>query len=96
MLQDQLFYYGIVLDNKVESNIINNLRSKKIGLQMIENHFSKLPTPFKSGKVLHYNIRLSNLIEEQKEDLYKTISGGVRKYVDNTIDIYDLMNKKSS
>ncbi|MFC2185691.1 hypothetical protein ACFCT7_00145 [Fulvivirgaceae bacterium LMO-SS25] len=96
LLQDQLYYYGIVLDNEVESILIDNLRNEKIEKQLIEGHFFKMPTPFKSGKVQHYNVRLGNLIEEQKEDLYKTISGSVRRYVDNTIEIYDLMNKKSS
>jgi len=96
LLQEQLFYYGIVLDNEVESIIIDNLRSKKSEQQLVADHYCRLPTPFKIGKVQHYNIRLSNLIEAQKEDLYKTISGGVRKYVDNTIEIYNLMNENSS
>lgn len=94
LLQDQLFYYGIVVDNEVELIIIDNLRRKKIEQTMVDAHFKKLATPFKSGKVQHYNVNLSNLTEDQKENMYKTIAGGVRKYVDNTIEIYDLMNLK--
>lgn len=96
LLQDQLNYYGVIVDNEVESKIINSIRNKDVKQELIEAQFYKLPTPLKSGKVQHYNIRLSNLTEEQKEDMYKTVSGTVRKYVDNTIEMYNLMNKKNS
>lgn len=94
LLQDQLHYYGIIIDNEVEGRIIDSLRNSEVEPELINGHFHKLLTPLKSGKVQHYNIRLSNLTEDQKENMYKTISGGVRKYVDNTIEMYELMNKK--
>ncbi|MCU0421717.1 MAG: hypothetical protein MUC81_02810 [Bacteroidia bacterium] len=96
LLQDQLHYYGIIVDNEAEARIIDSLRLKQIDESLIKGHFYRLATPLKSGKVQHYNVRLSNLEEEQIEDMYKTVSGSVRKYVDNTIVIYELMNKKSS
>ena len=96
LLQDQLNYYGIIVDNEAETRIIDSLRRKQVEESLIKGHFYKLATPLKSGKVQHYNVRLSNLEEEQIEDMYKTVSGGVRKYVDNTIEIYELMNKNSS
>jgi len=94
LLQDQLNYYGIIIDNEVESRIIDSLRRKEVEQELIRGHFYKIATPLKTGKVQHYNIRLSNLTEEQIEDMYKTVSGGVRKYVDNTVEMYELMNKK--
>jgi len=94
LLQDQLYYYGIIIDNEVESRIIESLRNNEVEKKLINGHFYRLPTPLKSGKVQHYNVRLSNLTEEQIEDMYKTISGGVRRYVDNTIEMYEIMNKK--
>ncbi|WP_154669987.1 hypothetical protein [Flavobacterium silvisoli] len=96
LLQDQLNYYGIIVDNEAEARIIDSIRREQIDESLIKGHFYKLATPLKSGKVQHYNVRLGNLTEEQIEDMYKTVSGGVRKYVDNTIEIYELMNKNSS
>lgn len=99
LLQDQLSYYGIVVDNEVETRIIDGIRNKDVRKDLIAAQFHKLPTPLKSGKVQHFNIRLSNLTDDQIEDMYKTVSGSVRKYVDNTIEMYELMKqneKKSS
>lgn len=93
LLQDQLYYYGVILDNEVECRIIESIRKKEVEKEVIDRQFFKVPTPLKSGKVNHYNVRLSNLTEEQIEDMYKTVSGGVRKYVDNTIEMYETMNK---
>jgi len=93
-LQDEVFYYGVILDNKVESKIIEGLRNKQLNKELIESHFIKLQTPLKSGKINHYNIKLDSLTEDQLEDMYKGVSGSVRKYVDNTIEMYELMQKK--
>ena len=96
LLQDQLYYYGVILDNEVECKIIESVRKKEVKEEVITRQFFKIPTPLKSGKVTHYNVKLSNLTDEQIEDMYKTVSGSVRKYVDNTIEMYELMNKKNS
>lgn len=94
LLQEQLSYYGVVIDNEAEAKIIDSLSKNEIKQELIEEHFHRIPTPFKSGKVYHYNVRLRNLTQNQISDMYKTVSGGVRKYVDNTIEMYESMNGK--
>jgi hypothetical protein len=46
----------------------------------------------KSGVIMHYNLHLDSVSEDQLEDLYKNVSGEPRKYVDNTIEMFKLMN----
>lgn len=94
LLQDQLYYYGIIADNNVENKIIEGRRKNGKEKELIDSHFIQLRTPLKSGKVSHYNIKLDSITDDQIEDMYRTVSGGVRKYVDNTSDIYNEMNKK--
>jgi hypothetical protein len=94
LLQDQLKYYGIVADNKVEEYIIDKNRKLEPGEPRVDRAFVRLKTPFKSGSILHYNIHLDSVSGEQLENLYKSVSGESRKYVDNTIEMFNLMNKK--
>lgn len=92
LLQDQLKYYGIVADNKIEEYIIDKNRNLKPNEPKVDRSFVKLKTPFKSGNIMHYNLHLDSVNPEQLEDLYKSVSGEPRKYVDNTIEMFKLMN----
>jgi hypothetical protein len=92
LLQDQLKYYGIVADNKVEEYIIDKNRQLKPNEPSVDRAYRKLKTPFKSGSIMHYNLHLDSVSSEQLEDLYKSVSGEPRKYVDNTIEMFKLMN----
>ncbi len=92
LLQDQLKYYGIVADNKVEEYIIDKNRKLIPNEPKVDRAFIKLKTPFKSGSVMHYNLHLDSVSAEQLEDLYKSVSGEPRRYVDNTIEMFKLMN----
>jgi hypothetical protein len=94
LLQDQLKYYGIIADNKIEEYIINKNRQLKQNEPKVDRAFIKLKTPFKSGSITHYNLHLDSVSQEQFEDLYKNVSGEPRKYVDNTIEMFKLMNPK--
>lgn len=92
LLQDQLHYYGIIADHEVESRIMDSLEHRGMEPRLIDMHFCKLSTPLKTGRVRHYNIALDSLTEDQLQGMYRTVSGGVRKYVDHTLEMYRLMN----
>ena len=92
LLQDQLKYYGIIADNKVEEYIIDKNRKLSPNEPRVDRAFIKLKTPLKGGTITHYNLHLDSVSSEQLEDLYKSVSGEPRKYVDNTIEMFKLMN----
>lgn len=94
LLQEQLFYYGIIADNNAEARL-KTLMEEKSG-DFEHNHFIRLSTPLKSGKVNHFNVRLNSIQADQLDYLYDSVSGTARKYVDNTIEIYNLMNPGKS
>lgn len=89
LLQDQVFYYGIILDNNAEAFLKRFLKQNDPEFKPI--HFIRMPTLLKAGKILHYNIKMNSLGDDQLEDLYETVSGQPRKYVDNTIEMYKVM-----
>ena len=93
LLQEQVFYYGIVLDNNSEAML------KKVIIQNDPEfkpiHFIRLPTILKTGKIIHYNIKMNSLFDDQLDYLYETVSGQPRKYVDNTIEMYEAMKDGS-
>ncbi|MEZ4922165.1 MAG: hypothetical protein R2780_03250 [Crocinitomicaceae bacterium] len=91
LLQDELYYYGIIADNNVQAFLGQN---DKIETSEVDHYFLWTETPLKRGMVNHLNIKLDSLTEDQLNDLYNHVSGSVRKYVDNTIKMYELMNKK--
>jgi hypothetical protein len=76
------------LDNNAEKYWRNNLPS--------DNDFYKFEkTPLKKGNVNHLNLRLNQEVGIQElESLYESVSGAVRIYVDNTIDMYKKINKR--
>lgn len=90
LLQEELFYYGVILDNNAEAILKDAIQRKDPALKY--NHFVRLPTPLKSGKINHFNLQMKNLFDDQMEYLYNSIAGHARKYVDNTIEMYQLMN----
>ena len=89
LLQEQLFYYGVIVDNNAEVLLKKFIEEKNSHFE--PNHFIRISTPLKNGKVNHFNLRLRNLEEDQLDYLYNSVSGQPRKYVDNTIEIYKEM-----
>lgn len=92
-LGEQLYYYGIALDNNVERKINEGINSEKID----ENHFSDFlfnhKTPLKNGNVNHYNIKFKELNKSHIQDLYNSVSGITRNYVDNTLSMFDAIDE---
>jgi hypothetical protein len=87
LLQEEIQYYGVVLDNHAETFLNENLATIKVS-----NYYS-MKTPLKKGNVLHTNLSLvdGELKRPDLVALYKTVCGQTRIYVDNTIQIYDAM-----
>lgn len=94
LLQEDLFYYGIVIHNSAE---------QKLTRLSDESYFKDLLTPLKSGNIYHYNLNwFAYLTEEDKsnkvlEKAFKKVtkkhrgltSGRPRKYLDNTLQVFN-------
>jgi len=87
LLQEEINYYGFILDNNAEKYWKNNFPSDK-------NFYKLAKTPLKKGNVNHLNLKLNKEVKTQEfESLYESVSGTVRIYVDNTIDMYKKIDK---
>lgn len=86
-ISNQLYYYGIVLDHNAQKKI-NDLNDERIS-----NQFVVCKTPFKNGKIQHSNFDFRKSDEYKNIDYnnyYNTVSGNIRMYVDNTIDMISM------
>lgn len=93
LLQNEVHYYGIVLDNEAETEVKKFTSLSKDHAQLMKTYFSQLETPLKAGKVKHYNVNLHNIDGDNIDILYNTVSGHIRKYVDNTNEMLMEMNR---
>ena len=85
-LQEELNYYGVVLDRYVERDIENE--TNRIS-EKFDKLTMRLKTPMKSGRISAVNISLydNSLEDAHLNELYYTVDGKPRLYVDNTIEI---------
>jgi len=104
LLQEEVNYYGVVLHNSVDS-YLNKMQVDPD--TNIKQQFIEIKTPLKTGSIMHNNINWFKTLRESTEDKskikekfeniiteLKTItSGAPRKYIDNTIDVFNIMNK---
>ena len=90
-LEEELLFFGIALDHKVEKK----LRTLKVPLE--DNLFVDKKVPTKSGKIKHKVINWLNISKdaigsdnhiEVLEKLYENMSGRPRLYLDNSIEVY--------
>ena len=99
LLQDEVNYYGIVAHNSIDS-YLHTLDPELPAAKL----FFEVKTPMKAGKITHRNIDWfyflgsykNSLTEEKREKLHyyldslKTlVSGAPRKYIDNTLEIFE-------
>lgn len=96
-LQQEVYFYGVVFHDSVE------LKLKDILTLQYRNECISYDTPFKKvGKIKHYVVDWT-IIDELKgmggnptcmdivNELYLTVSGEPRKYVDNTVEFVNSM-----
>lgn len=90
LLQEELFYYGVILDHNAENFYKKNIKQ-------FDGHsiYEFLKTPFKHGKVLHANLETESKTKlEDLDKFYETVCGTTRLYVDNTIEMFKLILEK--
>ena len=86
LLQEEIQYYGVVLDNHAEAF----LNANKEAISTSSLYFS-IKTPLKKGVITHTNLSLLNnsLKGSDLNNLYNTVCGSTRIYVDNTISVFN-------
>ncbi|PXV66819.1 hypothetical protein CLV62_10479 [Dysgonomonas alginatilytica] len=93
LLQEDLQYMGIVIHHSVEDYII---KKNKYISNKYKRYFKEIDTPFKYGYRKHMNIDYTILelntsaeMRSKIEDRKRITSGNPRKYIDNTLKIFD-------
>ncbi|MEQ8554385.1 MAG: hypothetical protein RIC06_00835 [Cyclobacteriaceae bacterium] len=92
LLHDQLYYYGIITDNNTDKKIEAFKKSDSHRMDEIDLFWGL--SPLKSGSVFHHNVNLASHPENELKNLYNSVSGIVRKYVDNTLSMFNEMRSK--
>ena len=94
-LQNELLLYGAVLHHSMEKRLVD------IGkIQLFDSlDIYRYPVPMKSGKINHYIVDWigdSKNSCELVSNLYNSVSGKPRKYVDNTIEFLKWLKKEKA
>lgn len=96
LLQDELSFYGCILDSTSESKLLE--------LNLLKDDFVyKYGAPLKSGKINHFVLNWVDIYETQTledsgsavEKMYLTVCGKPRLYVDNTINFVKEIKRKN-
>ncbi len=92
LLQEDLQLYSVIADHSFQKKI----QDKNIG--ELDAIFSFYKAPLKSGKANHYILKPSLQLREKTIDylnnLYRTVSGKPRQYIDNTIDFINSLDSQ--
>ena len=108
LLQEEVQYYGIVAHNSIDE-YISNMTNNEISENYVTlASFKEIKTPLKSGNIIHSNVNWfyyldlgafeESVIKKQFYTYIKKIklltSGSPRKYIDNTINVFELIYKE--
>jgi hypothetical protein len=95
LLHEEMQILSIVVDHQAEKTI-NDFKSK---LNVDRNLLMYL-TPMKCGKVNHKLLRLSDATMEEGvvwlNELYYSVSGKPRVYIDNTLSLYEFIKENKN
>ena len=82
-LHNELLMYGVILHNTMEKRLIDTKTMTKIE----DDWIFKYEVPMRAGKITHYVVdwRPDSIKTEHFPNLYLSVSGAPRRYVDNTI-----------
>jgi hypothetical protein len=100
LLQEEVNYYGVILHNSVDSYV--SKKEAKLSIEAKKFIFEK-KVLLKSGLIQHKNINWFRFLGDDLENFQKTkddfekivktlrsiTSGSPRKYIDNTIEVYN-------
>ena len=85
LLHDELLLYSAILDNNIEAKL-NKIGTHSLPKDIIVDY----KTPLKSGKIIHKLLKPTNNKTPEAitnlEQIYESVSGRPRLYIDNTID----------
>jgi hypothetical protein len=89
LLHDDLNMLTVILDHNAE-NMIDTFKDEEL---LVKNNLVKYEACMKYGKTIHTLLKpgKNNILECQKHlsDIYKSVSGKPRQYLDNTKKFYD-------
>ena len=99
LLQEEVYYYGIVAHNSIDKYFNEALKAKKV------EDFIEIKTPLKVGLVSHQNLNWFSYIADDDPTIKKEFddqilkiksltSGHPRKYIDNTIEVFNSIYTK--
>jgi hypothetical protein len=96
-LHNEVLLYGIVLHHSMEKYLISNDM-----MELFENYeLHRYQTPLTDGKIYHYIVAFPQghffkqcNPESVISQLYNTVSGNTRRYVDNTLDFVRWLAKR--
>jgi hypothetical protein len=97
-LQNEVVIYGVVLHHTMERHLIGNGWMKELDGKSI----LKYPTPLKQGTITHYFVdwlaspMKTSELKNSLPDLYGTVSGSARQYVDNTMSFVNWKEKQNT
>lgn len=88
ILQEDLHYYGVIANRDVEKDIELHFESEdyKTLVYSIDTPMKGYKATYKNITIISYDLEKSTL-----NDLYYTVDGKPRVYVDNTIHVYEKM-----
>lgn len=98
-LQNELVIYGVVLHHTIERYLIEKEWMEKL---LDSDYIIKYPTPLTQGIITHYLVnwleskRHPSKLKSSLADLYCKVSGGARRYVDNTKSFVDWKEQQNT
>jgi hypothetical protein len=97
-LQNEMKLYGAIFHHTAEQALIMAGAQRLLGFVYLQ----KYKVPLSNGKVTHHIINWTGFCNSMKSkielvnDLYSSVSGTPRLYVDNTLEFVEWINKNSS
>jgi hypothetical protein len=91
-LQNELQLYDVILHHTTEKQLLNlNQKETKVVSIFSTGVINRYQVPMKSGKIFHYMLDWTGWSSEENSlklvtQLYNSVSGAPRLYVDNTLD----------
>ena len=86
LLAEETYFYGSVIHHTAE------VKFDEFDDDFLKKIVSRSQIPMKKGMVMHsyadWTVALDNSLEDLINPLYKTVSGNIRRYVDNTMSTY--------
>ncbi|PWI28846.1 hypothetical protein DI383_14620 [Flavobacteriaceae bacterium LYZ1037] len=109
LIEEDVNYLGVSCHNSIDSYLEKNKQQAE-NSNLIEGLLFSSVTPLKCGKIFHRNLDYFVMIPNERDkeateieeevlsklkSYYQTVSGSARRYIDNTIDLYEKLVKEN-